>query len=88
MRVREEVCSRATSILTDIHFWVPAAVPLGGLLLPNNRAIHGHTRKTRRGVLATSRYCAAVAAKASITAMLGTRLAGRLCLCWRYAGAL
>lgn len=25
--------SRAVSIFTDIHFWVPAAVLLGGLLL-------------------------------------------------------
>jgi hypothetical protein len=25
--------SRTASILTDIHFWVPAAVLLGGLLL-------------------------------------------------------
>jgi hypothetical protein len=25
--------SRATNIFTDVHFWVPAAVLLGGLLL-------------------------------------------------------
>ncbi len=25
--------SRTASILTDVHFWVPAAVLLGGLLL-------------------------------------------------------
>jgi hypothetical protein len=25
--------SRAASIFTDIHFWIPAAVLLGGLLL-------------------------------------------------------
>ena len=29
----EPVRSRAVSIFTDIHFWVPVAVLIGGLLL-------------------------------------------------------
>jgi hypothetical protein len=33
MSTIEPTRSRATSIFTDIHFWVPAAVLLGGLLL-------------------------------------------------------
>jgi hypothetical protein len=33
MSTKEPTRSRAASILTDIHFWVPAAVLLGGLLL-------------------------------------------------------
>jgi hypothetical protein len=30
---KEQARSRPASILTDIHFWVPAMVLLGGLLL-------------------------------------------------------
>jgi hypothetical protein len=33
MNTFEAIRSRAASIFTDIHFWVPAAVLLGGLLL-------------------------------------------------------
>jgi hypothetical protein len=33
MSATEPARSRAASIFTDIHFWVPAAVLLGGLLL-------------------------------------------------------
>lgn len=33
MRTQGSSRSRASSILTDIHFWVPAVVLLGGLLL-------------------------------------------------------
>jgi len=33
MKPHETARSRTFSILTDIHFWVPAAVLLGGLLL-------------------------------------------------------
>jgi hypothetical protein len=34
----ERTRSRMTSVLTDIHFWVPVAVLIGGLLLL--RSIH------------------------------------------------
>jgi hypothetical protein len=30
---RDEPRSRMTSVLTDMHFWVPVAVLIGGLLL-------------------------------------------------------
>jgi hypothetical protein len=33
MNSDKQARGRAASILTDIHFWVPAAVLLGGLLL-------------------------------------------------------
>jgi hypothetical protein len=33
MSIQASSRSRAASILTDIHFWVPAVVLLGGLLL-------------------------------------------------------
>jgi len=33
MTTIEPTRSRAASIFTDVHFWVPAAVLLGGLLL-------------------------------------------------------
>jgi hypothetical protein len=33
MSTSEPTRRRAASIFTDIHFWVPAAVLLGGLLL-------------------------------------------------------
>jgi hypothetical protein len=33
MSIKAASRSRAASILTDIHFWVPAAVLLSGLLL-------------------------------------------------------
>jgi hypothetical protein len=33
MSMTEPTRNRAASIFTDIHFWVPAAVLLGGLLL-------------------------------------------------------
>jgi hypothetical protein len=35
MKTSDPPRSRAVSILTDIHFWVPALVLLGGLLLLN-----------------------------------------------------
>jgi hypothetical protein len=34
----ERTQSRMTSVLTDMHFWVPVAVLIGGLLLL--RSIH------------------------------------------------
>jgi len=33
MNMREHGRSWVTSVLTDIHFWVPVAVLMGGLLL-------------------------------------------------------
>jgi hypothetical protein len=32
-RAKEPARGRASNIFTDIHFWVPAVVLLGGLLL-------------------------------------------------------
>jgi hypothetical protein len=29
----DQSCSWLTSVLTDVHFWVPLAVLIGGLLL-------------------------------------------------------
>jgi hypothetical protein len=37
--MEQQARGRLASILTDIHFWVPVAVLLGGLLLLH--AIHG-----------------------------------------------